>query len=139
MRGARLIFRRWQSTEGTIHKSIIKDTVGKDGEKISERINLIQRFSQLSTTQKRLLAAYGLLSTGSFVVGVYNDGRQELIRHRTRPSSFPLHHDDWEAAKSGCKSNVALRFWEGVFFPYTCISNVLPYLVLATTKNDTKK
>ena len=131
MRGFRLLQREF-STQGTVEKTITKNTVNKEGATIFERINLVERISQLSPWQRRALGAYGALATGSFAIGVYNDGRQSLARYWDE-SVNTTHTSDWEAAKAGCRSNVWGRFFEGFFFPYTCISNVMPYIVIGTT------
>ena len=118
-------------TEGTVEKVITKNSRTADGAHIFERINLISRISQLAPWQKRALGGYGLLAVGSFTFGIYNDGKAELKEHWA--NSKYHYSSDWDAARTGCSKHVWTRFWESVFFPYTCVSNTMPYLVLATT------
>jgi hypothetical protein len=143
MRGFRFLPRRFFTTEGTVEKVITKNTT-KEGATIFERIRFVERFNKLSKFQRRSLATYGLLATGSFTFAIYNDGRSELIEHwnkarspqSTIRSGRSLHSSDWEAAKRGCKNHVWMRFCESILFPYTCVSSVMPYVVLGTTKKE---
>lgn len=120
------------STEGTIEKTIIKNST-ENGYSIFEKINLVERFSKLSPWARRSLMIYGALAAGGFTIATYNDGRTELMDYYKNPSMYGGHKSEWDAAKKGCKKNVWSNFVQSVFFPYTAVSNVMPYIVIGTT------
>ena len=130
-------FRKYATTsEGTTEKVITKEIKGKDGLTIIEKINIIQKWSKMSTIQKLLLGSYGSSIIASFSFSTYHDGRDALIKRReervknTQKNIDNIAEDDWRAAKYGCTQNIGSNFIESVFFPIMWTARVIPKLVL---------
>ena len=131
----RLKFGRRFSTEGTAEKIITKETKTKDGASIIERINIVQKWSKMTKTQKIALSGYGLCIASSFILATYHDGRDELIATREKrktgsKTTKNTEEEDWIAVRHGCGKNMGSNFFESVFFPFTWTANIVPKVVL---------
>lgn len=133
-------FRRFSTTsEGTAEKVITKETKTKDGTSIIEKINVVQKWSKMSKTQKILLACYGTCVSSSFFLATYHDGRDELVsmreKRKEKPSMYGIDsveraEEDWRAVRHGCGKNMGSNFFDSVFFPFVWTTNVVPKVVL---------
>ena len=129
-------FRRF-SSEGTAEKVITKETKAKDGTSIIEKINIIQKWSKMSNTQKILLATYGTCVSASFFLATYHDGRDELVAMREQRNKSTAVIDatvraeqDWKSVRNGCSKRMGSNFFDSVFFPFVWTVNVVPKVVL---------
>ena len=117
-------------------------TVTKTSEKFNNGIktvvrwDIIRRFSTMSKPKKLLFGGYLATVMVSFCTFTYNDGKESLIKHRKKVPIIS-HEEEWLSVKNGCSENVWDNFWSSVFFPATCVTNVVPSLVMWL--NGTKK
>jgi hypothetical protein len=121
--------------QGSIERTITKKFVEKDGGSVIEKKSFLQTFSRMSRGKKIFLGVYGILATGGFAMSVHNDGREELLKHRSRTKK-DMFDSDWDAVKYGCERDLGFNFFRSLFFPYTILSDMMPHIVLATTKNS---
>lgn len=115
------------SIEGEKIKTIIsKKTEG--GKNIIEKINIVETWKKLSKTQKNILISYLSVSAISFMFSTYSDGKEALLNYRNNKGSSST--SELQAVRYGCNKNILGNFCNGIFFPYTMFSNVLPYIIL---------
>lgn len=68
----------------------------------------------------------------SFTISTYNDGKQALHNHRIHSNNgvYGSEKEDFSETWIGCRKNMWENFFDGVFFPWHMVSNVVPYMVL---------
>ena len=75
--------------------------------------------------------------TLSFISSTWNDGKRGLREHRKIKTSDP--DDDFDATWKGCRKNMWDNFFDGVFFPWTTLTNILPFMILKMNPRTDKK
>lgn len=117
--------------------TFFKTAKDSSGATIIEKISIVQKWSKLSNFHKSLIGLYVGLGTGTFLSGVYNDGKKELEEHRKR--TYVDKESEWEAVKKGCSNHIFYHFCSGMIFPYTVFSNMMPSVVLLLNKKPINK
>lgn len=103
---------------------------------------VVRRWNSMSRNKRIALGIYFGTVAAAYFSKIYDDGYYELMRHRlnstsAEDSSKPLvpsnekRRLELDAIAKGCKSNSIERFWESVIFPYTAVTTVVPYAILA--------
>lgn len=64
----------------------------------------------------------------------YNDGVKELRLYNESKVSSP-YLNELDAIKNGCSKNSFDHFIKGITFPYSIISEVIPYVILKINQN----
>lgn len=111
----------------------IVDADGKKQTFYKTVTNVKQTWQQMSRRSKIFLAAYGCAALVNMSFETYNSGKQSLLEHRKRVNtnySSPLYNSEWEAVRRGCAAGSFERFWRGVLWPCSIVSNIMPNVIL---------
>jgi hypothetical protein len=118
------------SSEGTIETIVTKNLV-KDGSNIFQKMSIVETFSKISMKAKIALGIYAFCVSAGFFLQTYHDGRDSLVADRRKRTDKKKDYEaDWKATKEGCKRKPFINFMDSLIFPYTCVSNIMPKIVL---------
>ncbi len=121
-------FNRRYATTGSTDTTIIENSV-KNGAKVSTITQITKTWTELSRTKKIGCGIYALFATLGFMFATYNDGREELIKRRSR-RDVCLKEKDWQYVKDACTNNIFTNIFESIVFPFTFASNIMPKIVM---------
>lgn len=111
-----------------------KTSTDKNGYNITEILNVRQHWSTWSTSTKILVSIYGISAISYYFFGIYNDGKSSLLAFRQAQFNKTLSQsnfkNEFEAVKHGCSLHAWSRFWSSLIIPYTCISEIMPSIIL---------
>lgn len=95
---------------------------------------------------KMLWMLYGAIGIVNFTVKTYSDGKGLLEEYRRDRLRLPPANmdkkwredrgigDEFSACKYGCGMKITCNFLDSVFFPWTFISNIIPFVIMKLNK-----
>ncbi len=127
----RLLSRRFTTTRQV--ETIIENIDGK--KTLREKINIVHYIKTMSPAKKRVLGVYGIMATLYDIGATYNDGKTALVKYR-KNNPDASYDDEWIHTLDGCTRNSWDNFWRGVFLPYTCFDNGIPYIIMLLNEKE---
>lgn len=122
----------------------IKETSILNGVKSTfQNTQIIQTWSSMSRFSKCSIGIYTLFVTGTFITTLYRDGKRGLNSHRglIRSQKTPKFENEYDAV--WYNMHPFSSFWESITFPFTAVSNVMPWIIVTmnpdTSKNNDEK
>ena len=129
---------------GTIETHIIKEEK-ENGISVLKKINVVQTWNKMSPFQKKMLGGYAGVATLSFTFKTYNDGKNALLEERqkkfftNKSITATTNDEEWTKIKEGCYKNMGSNFFSSMFFPFTTVADVMPFVVLSLNKQNHSK
>jgi len=96
----------------------------------------LSRTSHLGKTSKYVFGAYVAIGMATAAFGTYNDGKAALLNFRETETD---RNKDWIKVKEKCSVNLWGNALEGIVWPLTIFSKIVPSMVIRFNPPDNSK
>ena len=90
-----------------------------------------KKYSELTLSQTKCLKMYVRFATCSWLMKLYDDGKEALLKARDGPAHKRLHHcTEWEVARVVCNRRPFVNLVTSLLNPLYCVTYFMPKLVM---------